>query len=311
MVLCTLAFALVFPALGAGYTTDLAGEDCSGQSCSELGRTQQLILRGTEYDDCTDQEVLALHGAIGVLYDEAINNYGNFRECMREAPLVEDRCWDPVDIAETIRQDKVVKIQCAQLDALNANATAPVSISGELMKVDTDFIANNTHRSIASVIAHELTHNRGFEHQENDFGSQYYSNTVPEQIEACILWGSPNASGGFKVDARKAECSDVVRHTTGKRDPGEGFGLDLSWYCRDVYGSSASAVAATPAHTGWRCRKGATDYGISIQLASCCALHDGSCSWKANTQTVSMTLTLREGGGRCVPTGSSAARREG
>ena len=60
------------------------------------------------------------------------------------------------------------------------------------MKVDDDFISSQSSTRIASVITHELAHNYGYSHKQNDAGSRYYSATVPEQVESCVLRNRPN-----------------------------------------------------------------------------------------------------------------------
>ncbi|KZK86300.1 hypothetical protein PsW64_01553 [Pseudovibrio sp. W64] len=153
--------------------------------------------------------------------------------CMDKAYLVEHGRQSPSKIVGYLDRAKITKIKCRNLSgSTNASAHRVYAKRG-VFEMDRDFIRDNSPRRIASVMAHETMHNNGLNHRANDFGSIYYKNTVPEQIEACYLTGKPNAWPGPGKD--KYVAKDMI-----------GFALDgennmvFAWY-RDGYVSAGSS----------------------------------------------------------------------
>ena len=147
-------------------------------------------------------------------------------KCMDKAYLIEHKNHGPAKIVSLLSkrlQGKIVYIAINHKG--NTNMSAPhifISKKGGGMSFDKSFVRNNTTKRIASVIAHELMHNSGFKHMK-DNRHPLYPNTVSEQIEACILKGSPNSYNGLGND--KYNSKDVV-----------GIGIDgdnnhfFAWY---------------------------------------------------------------------------------
>ena len=170
-------------AIDAGETDDSVSEEETSEISSEIGR-------GYKVYDCSRTLVRKIHDAYGVLLDTTGPDFGDYRACLQGAALVENNCKTGHHIADLLKKWEWTKVTC--YDSRTANAEAEVGISGEEMKVDRTFLAKSNATRIASVMAHELMHNRGFRHKQNDFGSTLYRNTVPEQAEACVLSGKPN-----------------------------------------------------------------------------------------------------------------------
>ncbi len=168
---------------------------------ADLGEQTYPLGQGYTTEDCSLLEVKKINDAYGILLDIVTTGSVNFQKCLNIAPMIEYsglRAQVSLDILEALRLQVTTKIQCYNAPQ-NVLADAPVSISGESMRIDHGFLSSGSARSIAATMAHEIMHNRGYSHKENDFGSKYYSNTVPEQVEACVDGGSPNPTAGPKA----------------------------------------------------------------------------------------------------------------
>jgi hypothetical protein len=168
-----------------------AGTDAAVDE-NDIDTTSSNLWGGYTLTGCSDAEAIKVHDSVGVLLKVGSSGYTAYKNCLAGAALVENKCLIGATIADYIRRDDVTKISCVQFKKDDTNAEAPVGIDGEKLKLDHDFIASNTAKRVASVIAHELMHNRGFRHVQNPAGSLKYGNTVPEQVEACVLNGQPN-----------------------------------------------------------------------------------------------------------------------
>ncbi|MDR4487540.1 MAG: RICIN domain-containing protein [Nitrospirales bacterium] len=173
---------------------------------AQIETVRQPLGVGYKVDECTLAETKVIHDAFGHLLD-VISNFTAFQTCLANAPLIEFsglRNQVTFTASEGLRKKVLTNVRCydAPQDVL---AEARVNIKGESMLVDRGFLSSGSVRDIAATMAHEIMHNRGYRHKENDFGSQYYSNTVPEQVEACVRTGSPNPSAG--TEAVKASSS--------------------------------------------------------------------------------------------------------
>jgi hypothetical protein len=192
-----LASAFVAP----GGCSDGADNPVSGAAPEIVSRP---IFGGQTYEDCSPSEVVQINAAVGVLLQAGTSGFPALQTCLTNAALVENTCHTGPQIAEYLRQDDVTHILCSDLgcyvDATGTTlctlAEAPVRISGEQLTLDRSFVAGFGAQMIASVMAHELMHNRGFRHVENPFGSTLYPNTVPQQMAACILNGVANPWAG-------------------------------------------------------------------------------------------------------------------
>ncbi|MDR4479684.1 MAG: hypothetical protein R3B37_08080 [Nitrospira sp.] len=149
---------------------------------------------GATFSGCGAGDSSKLFGAFAHLSKVVSSGFGEFLQCIDDAYLVEHGGRTAHKIARGFANSHITRVRCTDLS--QANAEAPVKISGEMLKIDRDFMRSNDELRIASVIAHELAHNQGFSHKRNDSGSTYYGNTVPEQIESCVWKGKPNSWPG-------------------------------------------------------------------------------------------------------------------
>lgn len=127
-------------------------------------------------------------------------------DCMDHAYVVEHQRHGPKKMIRELRKAKVTTFQCRNFDA-NASAHRLLLDRGK-MKIDRDFVRDNTTDVVSGTIAHEMMHNRGYKHTGNPIGSDFYPNTVPEQIENCVETLSPNPYGEGNDNTPRAPGRD-------------------------------------------------------------------------------------------------------
>lgn len=190
-------FACVIGALSLQCSAE-AGADFYEDSPAEFETEGSLAVHGEELvngwsiNGCTTTRRNKAQQAISALQSQVLNNMANLRSCMRNAALVENRQRPGFEIPLSLLDHKTTTVTCEALNGRDVdpgttiNARAPVAVSGQQMRVDHAFLDTASVAQIASVMAHELMHNKGFTHSTYGFGSTYYGNTVPEQMEACV-----------------------------------------------------------------------------------------------------------------------------
>ncbi len=160
----------------------------------ELGTTSALeesLTAGFTLSGCSNAEAQKIYAAMSVLLDEVSVNYNSLLSCVSQAVLLEYRGHTPRKIVDNLASAQVTAIQCAALPPSVAGE-APISISSSKMKVDRQFIAATNANTLAGLIAHELLHNRGYNHTVNPFGTKYHNLTVNQQVRRCIETRSGN-----------------------------------------------------------------------------------------------------------------------
>jgi len=157
---------------------------------------------GFHSHDCSMEEDRAIEAAWHFLFDEIRGPLmPAFESCVRDAELVETPCGDQYDrmrLINALMVDQYWDFFCTDLEP-NVAASAHAMDATE-MNLDHDLLLQSTPR-IASVMAHELMHNRGYNHEENPSGSLLYDLTVPEQIEACVRVAAGDFAGPNEVAA--------------------------------------------------------------------------------------------------------------
>lgn len=123
--------------------------------------------------------------ALGILRAQVVTSPSSMLACVRDAIL------SPRDgnFAETIMaqlaEDMPTTVKCAELGTTSSgatiNASAAIDISDESLTIDFGFVDGNTAERVASVILHELAHNKGYVH----LGGAEYDYSVPQQVEQC------------------------------------------------------------------------------------------------------------------------------
>jgi hypothetical protein len=206
-----LALALLTTSLGC------APEEATDDPLGELAADDveiSAVHGGYRVEGCSPQEELKINAALGELLQASFSS-STFAACIESAPLVEFNCsagQSRPEIVDRFRGTEFTKITC-YWGSNQFNAEAPVGIGNSQLEIDHGFVADSTEVRIASVIAHEIMHNRGYRHVEHNAGSTYYPNTVPEQVEACILNGAPNASAGPLTDDFTDRCDGGAYRT--------------------------------------------------------------------------------------------------
>ncbi|MCR8550753.1 hypothetical protein M4578_23255 [Salipiger sp. P9] len=190
--LCALALA----AAGPAAATDLKFSGCGPGMKREIATAYEFLLH------------------------RAKSQRARLIDCIDRAYLVEHSRKSPTKIVNDLTRPNVTKFKCTHLPGANANAHKVYRKAG-VMNIDRDFIRDlkdqteNDYgvRRLASVIGHELMHNAGYKHTGNPVDTTLYQNTVPEQMEACLLNLHPNDYEG--IGKPEFIASEMV-----------GFGLD-------------------------------------------------------------------------------------
>jgi hypothetical protein len=155
--------------------------------------------------NCSTTAIKKIDGAWSFITGTLRNNAGGraaFVDCIINAPLVltgscaiqENRSPIYLPLIET---DYDWTFECKNLlgpEDFLASAHV-VKIEGARMNIDIDYAeaSSTTVLELASVIGHELMHNRGFDHPD-DINDPFYRVSVPEQVRACIkaaVFGGP------------------------------------------------------------------------------------------------------------------------
>ncbi|SFR48604.1 hypothetical protein [Litoreibacter janthinus] len=155
--------------------------------------TPALAETGVRFQSCGT----AVKEKIIQAYRRVLKRRGQQREqlvrCMDQAYVVEHQRHGPEKLVNELRKADVTTFLCRNLDA-NASAHKLLLDRGK-MKIDRDFVRDRGTNEVAGTIAHEMMHNRGYKHSGNPIGTDFYPNTVPEQIENCVEMLTPNAYG--------------------------------------------------------------------------------------------------------------------
>lgn len=173
----------------------VSAETTHAQESPDVGLLQEALSLGIRIDGtCTRDQALGVVAAwrhlIVDLRDDA-NRRANFINCMLDAPLAEVGCdiqndRDPL-ISAFLDTDYFFDVTCKPIRP-KYDAFAFVAVEAAKLDIDPQFIMDNLSNPvrIASVIAHELAHNLGYTHFQNEFGTPLYDLTVPQQVRTCI-----------------------------------------------------------------------------------------------------------------------------
>lgn len=189
-------------------TALLAG--CAGEVvvAEEVGEVRSALIDGYTLDGCSSAETSKIHEAIGhlllLITDDVA--FQNLAACVRDAPLIWNHGFCSEQLVALMRNSEVTQIRCASLDP-NVAGQAQLDIEAQRITLDHSYIQSASFKRLAGVIAHELMHNYGFDHPES--GEPMYSNTVPEQVQSCVVTttatkiGTSNAwaSGGTHANS--------------------------------------------------------------------------------------------------------------
>ena len=222
----------------AGCTLDAAQDTDVGAGAEvEISSALNGTVRFPD-TSCSASQQTTIQNAMAIAY--ANLNDARMTSCMRNA-IISFYDAFPEQVVSDERQNMPTDIYCADL-APGVNAQAPAPYSTERLTLDYGFLANTDAR-IASVILHEVAHNKGYIHPNNE-GQQEYSYTVNEQIEKCSLSISSGAStaqpNGPRVDSLTPETKLApIGHAGGSAYTIACFGGKVS---KGLYGNSGSLV---------------------------------------------------------------------
>jgi hypothetical protein len=242
----TLALGIAAAGCGAQGDGELPGDEASNTGIESV---QAKLTMGYTTSGCSIAEVGKINSAMGILLNAVGPNLPTTTACIQAAPLVEFSCaagQSREHIIDSLLATSITRVTCAMLSP-GTIGEAPVSVSAGQLSIDHNFLLNATDRQNASNIAHELTHNWGYRHDVNPFGTQFHPNTVPEQLEACILTnGTPNPSAGPLTDAFRDRC-DRNPHVTQRAGM---HACPIGQYMTGIHASSNSFLCMTfPGHS--------------------------------------------------------------
>lgn len=156
-----------------------------------------LAETGVRFQSCGTEVRERIISAYQVVNARRSNQRDELTACLDLAYVVEHDRHGPQKIVSDLRRSQVTTFQCRNLSEFDANARAhKLVFKRGKMKIDRDFVRDNSREEVAGVIAHELMHNTGYMHSGNPIGSLLYPNTVPEQVEACVTELRPNPYRG-------------------------------------------------------------------------------------------------------------------
>jgi|GEM_PF-6411085 hypothetical protein len=198
-----ILFSLALSACGASKSDEQAIQMGNSQALNGDVRFSTYGAEETfEIHQCTPDEKTKILDAMALLKPLVVDDPAPLVECLRKAVFVLDNNSWIEDLVQRLSENQITHIAC--LGGCNAHACAPLNKSHEYLNMNKGFLANNTAARVATVIAHELMHNKGFTHPKAGYFSYKY--TVPEQIERCLgdiiaQEPNPNPNGIDRGDA--------------------------------------------------------------------------------------------------------------
>jgi hypothetical protein len=140
-------------------------------------------------------------------------------QCLKSAILSYTESFPEV-ILDQLKLDVVggTNVSCRDLGGAWGQGT--IGIANEIITLDTQFLHDYDPDVIAPVIVHEVLHNRGYQHPQNNGSSQLdydealeYDYTVNEQAEACAAWiiGNPYSSVPEPNGPRREQFTSETR----------------------------------------------------------------------------------------------------
>lgn len=181
-------------------------------------------------DSVEQDDKLARAWNLVVNLRESVPDYQAFLGCLQGAPLLEtlgvvkDRPGFSVDdcrghragtawgIVLNLLRYHVSTFNCADLnnptptDGSMRLAQAAPDSDEVIVDVDINFLNSASDREVAAVLLHEMAHNAGFMHTAHEFPADLHRLTVPYQVQACMMSGTPNPAPADFPDMN-SECA--------------------------------------------------------------------------------------------------------
>lgn len=193
---------------------------CVGVDEAQRGDGQRI--NGTaDFSDgsCSTAQQDLIRDALAIAFDQVVTNNGLMTACLRSAQVTPqgDSAAEQfvaamgANLPTTFRCQDSSVVSCGGL--YNWNACASVGISTEEVRINHDFLTANASNAarVASVILHEVAHNKGFSHLSSAVGE--YALSWSEQSEQCSLLTSgvgglsPNGLSRYAMDGESEMMS--------------------------------------------------------------------------------------------------------
>ncbi|MEO1657003.1 MAG: hypothetical protein AAFR65_04720 [Pseudomonadota bacterium] len=183
------------------------------RAAADVGQLTQQINGQIEFVDCTPERQVKLQAAMEYLVP-LLDNGGALETCLANRTLTWDRGASPEHIVSRLREPLPTRIQCfdrpidpEEEDAITCGGTAcaHIGIPYEAMVFRNTPIDTRSTEYLASVIAHEVSHNKGWSHPFSASTTQPNERrfSVPFQISSCT-WGGDDSR------LKRDEMSDEV-----------------------------------------------------------------------------------------------------
>lgn len=190
------SLALLVALAGGCYGVDEETEHL-GRVVEALNGSVTFVPVGADF--CDDAEQALIHDAMSIAQLQVLGAQRQaMQRCLEDAVLSPDEDALTEEILARLSQNVPTVISCESFTGANAKA---VGTTSERFRFAHGFLRNDfdgeghpppSAARVASVMLHELTHNKGYTHFWGEEGadgraSREYEYSVPEQIEKCSL----------------------------------------------------------------------------------------------------------------------------
>ncbi|MFO0756724.1 MAG: hypothetical protein U0359_09545 [Byssovorax sp.] len=249
-------------ALLGACAVDPASED-EGES-EPVAETQQALNGGwapwyaSGQVPCSVAEYDIIADAFVILENEIINDSSAFQGCMKNAVFSYDFGQTIETLMAILPDAQTTLIQCVDMQSFigkDANACELNGVLSEKIAIDHGFLATQIAagdaREVATVILHEILHDRGIHHADVGAG---FGQSINEQAQNCLRDGA--ISGTRRSDwLKEAELAQIGG------DDGEPFGVRTCLPNNFLFGQSIALNAAGNDISGFRMRCGDALHG--------------------------------------------------
>ncbi len=198
---------------------------------------------------CSADELDIIQDAFDILQDEILDDPGAFQACMKNAVFSYDYGHSVETLISILEDQQTTLMHCVDMPSfIGKNANACELYTGESIAMNHAFLADQIAtwdaREVATVILHEVIHDRGIHHAD---GSAGFAQSINEQAQNCLRDG--DISGSRRSEwLKEAELAQIGG------DAGEPFGVRSCETDHFLIGQSIAVNAAGNDLAGFRMR---------------------------------------------------------